>query len=143
MAVTLVKEFLFSYFSTVVFSCLKKLRRIFLKNLSFTGLFILCKKHFGTKEDKSETNPWSIVLCCSLHPTQPFFYITESGFSHLKRRLLHFPACLSLLKLCKRSLAFSCCATLKRGDQEGRKAGAAGGWGVRRGGMSGCAGSWI
>lgn len=64
-----------------------------------------------------------LVLCCSLHPTQPFFYITESGFSHLKRRLLHFHACLSEAAEVVQALAFSCCATEKRGGQKGRKEG--------------------
>lgn len=84
-----------------------------------------CKEYiFLTKEDKSETNPWSVVLSCSSYPTQSFFYITESGFSHLKRRLLHFPACLSLrlLKLSKPSLPFLVV------PQKGEETGEEGGW---------------
>lgn len=78
---------------------------------------------FFNKGRKSETNPWSIVLSYSLHPTQPFFYITESGFSHLKRRLLHFPACLSLrlLKLSKRSVLFP--VVPQRGEETGEEGG--------------------
>lgn len=72
-----------------------------------------------TKEDRTEINPWSIVL--SLHPMQPFFYIIESGFSHLKRRLLHFPACVSLRlpELSKTSLPFP--VVPQRGDGRGRR----------------------
>lgn len=65
-----------------------------------------------------------LVLCCSLHPTQPFFYITESGFSHLKRRLLHFHACLSEAAEVVQALSlFLLCHREKRRPErkEGRK----------------------
>lgn len=61
----------------------------------------------------------------SLHPTQPFFYITQSGFSHLKRRLLHLPACLSLrpLELSKPLSPVSCCGTEREREEEGEERG--------------------
>lgn len=55
---------------------------------------------FLPNEDEFKIHELSTVLFSQ--PTQLFFYIIE-WVSHLKRRLLHFPACLalSLLKLSK------------------------------------------
>lgn len=63
----------------------------------------------------------------SLHPTQPFFYITPSGFSHLKRRLLHLPACLPLTETAEVVQASLSCFLLwhtergEEGEEGGRK----------------------
>lgn len=121
----LVNGFLFSYFFQVGFPCFENsiLVSLILIEFILSFIYFLLINIFLNKEDKSERNPWSIALSYSLHPTQSFFYITESGFSHLKRRLLHFPACLSLrlLNFSKPSLLslpFSCCATERRRGPE-------------------------